>query len=136
MRPICYYIPRIDNPLNVASVVLIWAIFFIVSCIVAIMIIYVTKLHITLKTTNMENAKLLDGMHEGLLILSKKERRTMFCNSTADKLLTMYLGGFSELVQETNLKKAIFGSEKLTMRDGNNKDTGKTLLSLEDIIIL
>jgi len=100
------------------------------------MIIYVTKLHITLKTTNMENAKLLDGMHEGLLILSKKERRTMFCNSTADKLLTMYLGGFSELVQETNLKKAIFGSEKLTMRDGNNQDTGKTLLSLEDIIIL
>ena len=84
----------------------------------------------------MENAKLLDGMHEGLLILSKKERRTMFCNNTADKLLTMYLGEFSMLAQETNLKKAIFGSEKHTMRDGSDQDTGKTLLSLEDIIIL
>ena len=34
--------------------------------------------------SNVENTKLLDGMHEGLLILSKKEPvEAMFCNKSA-----------------------------------------------------
>ena len=88
--------------------------------------IYISKLHNTLKTTNMENAKLLDGMHEGLLILSKKERRAMFCNSPVDKLLTLYLGATSKNLEETNLKLAVFEAVKLTMIDGNEKDLNYT----------
>ena len=60
----------------------------------------------------------------------------MFCNHNADKLLSMYLGADSETGIESNLKKAVFGAVKLTMRDGNYNGTNKVLLSLEDIIIL
>ena len=35
----------------------------------------------------MENIKLLDGMHEGLLILSTKDKKVMFCNKPSQKLL-------------------------------------------------
>ena len=92
----------------------------------------------------MENAKLLDGMHEGLLILSKKERRIMFCNSPVDKLLALYLGATSKQnFKDTNIKLAVFEAVKLRMRESDQKnehntykDTNKVLLSLEDIIIL
>ena len=52
----------------------------ILACI-AIIILYISILHGKMKTQNDENIKLLDGMHEGLLILSKKdEKRIIFCN--------------------------------------------------------
>lgn len=47
--------------------------------------------------TNKENAKLLNGMHEGLMIFCKPEgrepslateRKMMFCNKAADQILT------------------------------------------------
>ena len=34
-----------------------------------------------------ENMRLLDGMHEGLLILNKADESIMFCNKPAQKLL-------------------------------------------------
>ena len=136
VRPICNYIPTANDPLMIVSVVGSWLMCAFVFCITSMAAIYISKLHNTVKTTNMENAKLLDGMHEGLLILSKKDRRTMFCNNTADKLLSLYLGAESETVQDSNLKKAVFGTVKLTMRDSDDNDKNKVLLSLEDIIIL
>ena len=38
------------------------------------------ELQTKLKDLNGENIKLLDGMHEGLLILSKSNKNVMFCN--------------------------------------------------------
>ena len=35
-----------------------------------------------------QNVKLLDGMHEGLLVVSKKDKDLLFCNKPAQKLLT------------------------------------------------
>ena len=59
-------------------------IFYYASCsCIAIVIIFVSKLLLKHITTNRESLKLLDGMHQGLLILSKGERRTMFCNRPA-----------------------------------------------------
>jgi len=136
VRPICNYIPTASDPLMIASVVAFWLGCVLIFCSISMAAIYISKLHNTVKTTNMENAKLLDGMHEGLLILSKKERRTMFCNNTADKLLSLYLGAESETIQDSNLKKAVFGTVKLTMRDGDDYEKNKVLLSLEDIIVL
>ena len=40
-----------------------------------------------MNTANKENTKLLDAMHEGLLILSETGNDCMFCNNPAQKLL-------------------------------------------------
>ena len=52
----------------------------------------ISSLYIRLEFMNSENIKLLNGMHEGLLILSKPEifdsdREEMFCNKSALKVL-------------------------------------------------
>ena len=60
----------------------------------AMLIFYIAMLHRRMKTFNVENVKLLDGMHEGLLIVHKSTtsmqltREIMFCNKSAEKLLT------------------------------------------------
>ena len=48
---------------------------------------HVQYLHQRLNFTSMENEKLLNGMHEGLLILNKKDETTMFFNKSASKVL-------------------------------------------------
>ena len=54
-------------------------------CLVGMLSIYVMELQSRLFDSNVENLRLLDGMHEGLLILSKNEsegnRRVMFINN-------------------------------------------------------
>ncbi len=51
------------------------------------MIVYATELHKLLKDYTHMNEKLLDGMHEGLLIVSKSNKKTLFCNKPATTLL-------------------------------------------------
>ena len=53
----------------VTNAVLILLTFFFM-CLVGMLSIYVMELQSRLFTSNVENLKLLDGMHEGLLILS------------------------------------------------------------------
>ena len=61
---------------------------FFVNSLIAAIISYITQLHGRIKTSNVENIKMLDAMHEGLLILSKSpDNRMMFCNKPAQKLL-------------------------------------------------
>ena len=45
--------------------------YFLVLAGVAMLISYIEELHEALTTRSLENIKLLDGMHEGLLIVSK-----------------------------------------------------------------
>ena len=47
------------------------------------MMMYISMLHKRIKSNNTQNVKLLDNMHEGLLILSKTDKATMFCNKSA-----------------------------------------------------
>ena len=72
--------------------------------VIGVIYLYVTKLHMQMKDTVAENMKLLDGMHEGLLILHKNPKtpdnqKIMFCNRPAQKLLkgAISLGGESSL---------------------------------------
>ena len=44
---------------------------FVLNSMIASVIIYIASLHDRLKVFNEQNIKLLDGMHEGLLILAK-----------------------------------------------------------------
>ena len=61
---------------------------------------YLGQLQKQLKFSNSESVKLLDGMHEGLLIVRKKlrsngERSVMFCNTPAKKIIA----GFGSLMK-------------------------------------
>ena len=55
--------------------------------LVAMMIRKISELNVKMKNNLVENMKLLDGMHEGLLILSKAQQDVLFCNRPAQKLL-------------------------------------------------
>jgi hypothetical protein len=59
--------------------------------VLSMIFVYIFKLHKDMHTTNTENVRLLDGMHEGLLILSKKDQEVMFCNKPAKKLIKTFL---------------------------------------------
>ena len=75
----------------------------------AMVITYLLTLHDKLEYANMENIKLLDGMHEGLLICNKDcrsggksqissvdeqtfERSVTFCNRPVKKIFAEYVG--------------------------------------------
>ena len=63
----------------------------------AIMLEYIGRLHARMNITNKENMRLLDGMHEGLLIVKKEEQKViMFCNRPAQKL---FHGAISKIVE-------------------------------------
>ena len=72
-----------------------YLIFFIGYILTYSMVIhYIKSLYEKLSFTIQENTKLLNGMHEGLLILEKQDdcededQHVMFCNKHAKKLLT------------------------------------------------
>ena len=55
---------------------------------------YITNVNDKLQQSNEQNVKLLNGMHEGVLILSNeqdKQFKTMFCNKPAFKLINTFL---------------------------------------------
>lgn len=69
------------------KVVLLVGIFF-VNSVLAMLLRYISQLHARMDLANTENIKLLNGMHEGLLILSQEEpNEGVFCNKSAKKLL-------------------------------------------------
>ena len=61
--------------------------FFMLIGLFATILKYIISLYDRIKVYNAENIKLLDGMHEGLLILSSPNRTVMFCNKPSQKLL-------------------------------------------------
>ena len=74
------------TPYNISIIILYCIASFVIYTMLAQLIIQIGRLHSKLKTAICENTKLLDGMHEGLLILSK-DKTIMFCNKPAKKLL-------------------------------------------------
>ena len=60
---------------------------FAINALLSMILLYISSLHSRMKSSNVENTKLLDAMHEGLLILSKADNESMFCNFPAQKLL-------------------------------------------------
>ena len=68
--------------------------------LIALVLMYISSLHARMKIFNVENIKLLDGMHEGLLILSNSTARSvMFCNNPAQKLLIRAIEYFEKQMQ-------------------------------------
>ena len=74
------------EPYNISVILCYFLASFAIHTMLAQLIIQIDILHSKLKTSICENTKLFDGMHEGLLILSK-DKTIMFCNKPAKKLL-------------------------------------------------
>ena len=53
---------------------------FLICSMLAVIVLYISSMQMRMKSYNMANIKLLDGMHEGLLILAKSNKKIMFCN--------------------------------------------------------
>ena len=70
--------------------------FLIAATTFGMVFLHISDVHGLLQFSNEENIKLLNGMHEGILILNKsKEKRlgqVMFCNRPAQKLINTFLG--------------------------------------------
>ena len=60
---------------------------FLILCLIAMSLLHIFELQNKLRDLNVENIKLLDGMHEGLLIMSKSNKNVIFCNRPSQKLL-------------------------------------------------
>ena len=84
--------------------------YFALEFMLAMLLFYVAELTKKLQVANYQNIRLLDGMHEGVLIISKTEQRVMFCNQPAQKLLN---GALSYL----NLLKHIVPHQRIPHDD-------------------
>ena len=67
---------------------------FLICLSLSVILRYTSDLHSRMKASNSENIRLLDGMHEGLLILDKAKKGIMFFNRPAQKLFS---GAISKL---------------------------------------
>ena len=68
---------------------------FVIICLfsilssLAMILLYISELHSKMKQSIVDNKKLLNGMHEGVLILSKGvEKSVIFCNNPVRTLLS------------------------------------------------
>ena len=68
------------------------------------LVISIAKINEQRRTANQSHVELLDGMHEGLLILQKKtesaKQQFMFCNRPAQKLINRFIGSIDDCHNE------------------------------------
>ena len=69
--------------LNLATNVILLISFFFIATIFGMFSSFVRQMYLHLDASNKQNIKLLDGMHEGLLIIDKSEKSAIFCNKPA-----------------------------------------------------
>lgn len=69
--------------------------------VLGLFVVYILQLDSHQRSANTENFKLLNSMHEGLILLSKEDGDIMVCNKQAQKLVNTFLGEISE--SQTNL---------------------------------
>lgn len=59
----------------------------IILTLLGMFFVHIAKIHSYLVLANEENVKLLNQMHEGVLILSKSENKVILSNKTSTKLI-------------------------------------------------
>ena len=106
--------------------------FFCHCSIGAAAYVYVVELNTSLDFVNVEHIKLLNGMHEGLLILddlTKKENEEaafMFCNKNAKKLLNNYIAKVDDdsksALHEQGFLPVVLEGIKSSLSFSNRKD--------------
>lgn len=114
---------------------------FCCACIL-VALAHVTKLHTELSFTNSESKKLLDTIHEGLLVyknndtdfdsllLQSSPKSIMFCNQKARKLLSQHFQG-------DLFKEKVFRLTKTKSQNFNPVTSATAIsMSLEEIIAM
>lgn len=91
----------------------------LVDSLTATLFLYIAELHGKLHQLILENIRLLNGMHEGLLILSKTDQSILFVNRPVQKLLKNSFSIKPEN-QNANLNEKMFKPVKLTAKDKIN----------------
>ena len=79
-----------NDPLNLAKTIMSIAYVLalhLVNSLTATLFLYIAELHGKLHQLILENIRLLNGMHEGLLIISKTDQSILFVNRPVQKLL-------------------------------------------------
>lgn len=83
--PVVYFAPlTIVRLFNFIWIIILMQFVLLVS---AFGVSYISQLQAKISSTNSENCKLLDGMHEGVLIISQTTQKIIFCNKPAQQLL-------------------------------------------------
>ena len=84
--------------------ILIAIVLFLVTSFLPIIVLYISRLHKMLSSQNQQNAKLLDGMHEGLIILSKEhpKKRVLFSNKPIEKFINMAIAAKKHYISAEN----------------------------------
>ena len=80
------YVLEKDTYTSVGGIgrLILWEFLLFIGCAgVSAILIYITELQDLLRKFIDQNGRLLDGMHEGLLILSKSTKKTLFFNKPA-----------------------------------------------------
>ena len=111
---------------------------------------YIYTLQYRLLTAVQDNHKLLNGMHEGLLILNKDEDspNVIFCNQPVKKIIETFLSSDGDLDVSDWTAKEIFEPVKIANKQKNSRlskfesmlcatsNLNKRNLSLEQIIMV
>ena len=73
---------------------------FLTGVLLNMIVILVARLNERRRLANESHISMLDSMHEGLLVLSKsshnQRQEFLFCNKTAQKLISRALGSFED----------------------------------------
>ena len=91
-----------DGYLDIGRNVLLILLLFVGQASSAILTKYIVDLNQKRTNSMLANIKLLDGMHEGLLILSKSTLSTMFMNYAAKKLIKNFIAAKEDLEKSNN----------------------------------
>jgi len=114
----CAYNSEFTVLTNILDIGLV-CILFLGQCLFTMFIIYQQHMHAVLARANQQNNQILNGMHEGLLILKKPAEKTadtsefqekfMLCNKTVAKMINTFIVSDSQ-----DKGKEISESEVLT----------------------
>ena len=97
------------NSVTVAVDAFTLLVFVVVQLVLGLSIVHILQLDTHQRSANTEDFKLLDNMHEGLIILSKEDGDIMVCNKQAQTLVNTFLGKISQSQNNLNLfSKACF----------------------------
>lgn len=83
-----------ENTLRTIVLNKIWIlVFFLVQfIIIAMIIVYIKELRQTINSSGTGQKKLLEGLHEGVMIVAKKDSEVAFSNRSTKKLIEKFIG--------------------------------------------
>ena len=74
--------------IRVMEAIYLSLLYLFLTSLIAIIIRQISQLHMKLRTQNEQNARLLNGMHEGLIIVSKKkDQKVLYSNRPIQKFI-------------------------------------------------